>query len=288
MKKRSLMILMTLLSMGFLFGCEEKAGPIEGTWYEQTASNADTIEIKGGRLTYRYGFEADDNVAYKGGFKLTEEGARTRIVLDKGADFYEDLYYDAENDIITAELFAADYGTVANEFRRTVYEAPPEPVYGERIDETDPDAVKEILWERIVSAEVSFFESVDYRGYTMNTAFLPRTGSYAYSIRVEDGRVLVSSDFYSEEVTLSGEAVDLLKDYADRFSLAELNGLNIHTQDVPESASGYTIRLMYDDGTSFYSSANWKDVPANWDTFMRLGNEVLYEAFIDAGYDPYS
>ena len=287
MRERVMVILMALMSMGLFFGCGNTAGALDGTWYEQTASNADTIEIRGSRLTYRYGFETTDNVAYKGGFKLAKNCTRTQIVLDKNADFYEELYYDAAKDLITTEIFADDYGLIEHAFKRTVYEAPPEPVYGERTDESDPDAPKEIRWDRIAGAEVSFYESVDYRGYTMNTAMLPQTGRYDYTFSVGE-EVTVSSNYCSAEIPLPADTLADIRRYAESCSLAALNGLNVHTKDVPETIADYTIRLIYDDGTSFFSSANWKDVPADWDRFMRLANEAVFSAFISAGYDPYS
>ncbi len=285
MIERIAVIVMAFISMGFLFGCGGSKSALDGTWYEQASENADRIEISGGRLRYLYGFETPDPVAYSGRFTLKDDGSRKQIELDKNAEFYEELFYDPGQDIIVSEMFVLDYGTMSHEFRRTPYVAPPEPVYGERIDLSDPDAPKEIRWDDAALIEMSFYETVDYSHYMMSTVFLPKTGRYEYAVRTENGVRMIASNFCSAEIPLPEETWEELRELADRYHLSDLNGLNIRTEDVPETVDDYTVRITYGDGGSFFSTANWKDVPGDWFNFMKLANEYLYKAFIDAGWN---
>ena len=303
---RQLLWILPVLMIGFaLAGCgSAEAGPLEGMWYEQTAERPDTISIRGNHLTYTYGFEVPegatwDNIGYDGSFTLKEGARRREISLSKNSSLYlDDFYYDSQEDCIRTSVFVMDLGDEGAEFRRTPYTPPPEPVYGERADNSDPDAEKVIRWEDAQSIHASFFIHPNYRGYTVNTTYLPAPGRYDYAIEIKDGKaVSVTSNYcrirgedepvfedayeddefyvnyfpYVPEELQNGEPASVVPDetllqdiidYAEYYAIEELNGYDIRTADTPPDIEDLTFTVSY--GEEADGEADGFSMTANW------------------------
>ena len=87
------------------------------------------------------------------------------------------------------------------EFKRKVYVKPPEPVYGDRVDASDPAAPKDFAEHAIESLVLDVYEPT--RQYGDMAPEEPREGQYHYEIRrnAKDGAEIEYVEITKEEMT---------------------------------------------------------------------------------------
>ncbi len=254
-----------------------------GTWFEQN-ENADCLEITKDKIICHSasGYEFDT------GYKTKKDGKQLLLVTDDEFYVYVDMYYDREEDMVVGYTMPhtdGDGGHHRIEFRRTVYVAPPPPVYPDPVDNSDPSAKKEFDDLTIESMKVSFYdEGMPYDIDSSMAQEPPYPDDYSYDLRVqEDGSALVSSS-YCQEISISSEIVDELQEMIREADLGQINGLDIHTDEVPYDAPKYEAEFVLKSGETIRSSANWDNVPENWKQFQQPMHLLLFHAFEDAGY----
>lgn len=258
-----------------------------GTWYEQTLSGG-TLVVDENSMEY---FSASSDYTFEIGYTARETGGEVLLETD---DYYiyEDMSYDPAEDIIIAYTMShmdGDGGHHRIDFRRTPYVAPPAPVYPPADDLSDPDASKHFDDFTIRTMNVTFYdEGEPYNPDSSMARPLPYPDYYSYELEVlEDGTGLVSSS-YCQEIELTQEQVEALQELAREADLGRINGIDIHTEGVPEDSVSYTAEIELKSGETIYSSANWTDVPENWIRFEEPMHRLLFDAFTEAGYNPMS
>jgi len=285
MKMKGLIIMLLTLGCAISAACTtDVAGA--GTWYEQN-ENGGVLTVGASTLTFtregEYGFT--ESVKYK----AERKGGETLFkVEDGGLFFFVDISYDAKQEKIiayTQPMLDGDGGYKRTEFARTAYVPPAPPVYAPPVDNSDANAKKDFADLTIRAMKVSFH---DEGGPKNSGSDLPPEppyeGDYAYDLTVLDnGTARVSSSF-CREIALSETAVDELQSLVKAADLGKLNGLNVHTDGLPASAADYTLELTLASGEVIRSSANGDSVPANWRTFQTKMHNLLFFAFVDAGY----
>ena len=283
-KKKGILFAIAAFLLG---GCTEKKNA-QTIWYEQTDNNADLIEIDdknicitswNGRVeTYPYKTENKDGMLY---YVNPEDEFG-------GFGMYYELYYDAKADILYGRDFPymdGDGGYHLYTFKKTKFVPTPEPVYGERIDNSDPDALKSIESKDIVSLDAQFYY-VDNHNYGDMAPDPMRTDEYIYHlVKTEDGYTL-TSNFCEEEIHVEQDLVDQIQQLIEENQLAQINGIDIHTEEMPYDTPAYDISILYASDEKITSSANGKDIPSEWQGFEESFNRLLFDAFVDAGYNP--
>lgn len=258
-----------------------------GTWYEQTPSGGTLVVDK---KTMEYTFESS---GHKSEIGYTARKKRGEILLVTDEYYvFEDMSYDPAEDIIIAYTMShtdGDGGHHRLEFRRTPYVAPPAPVYPPADDQSDPDAQKEFDDFTIRTMKVTFYdEGEPYDPDSSMARPLPYADHYSYELEVlEDGTGLVSSS-YCQEIELTKEQVEALQELAREADLGQINGIDIHTEGVPDDSISYTAEIELKTGEVIRSSANWTDVPENWIRFEEPMHRLLFNAFTEAGYNGWS
>ena len=258
-----------------------------GTWYEQTPSGGTLVVDK---KTMEYTFESS---GHKSEIGYTARKKRGEILLVTDEYYvFEDMSYDPVEDIIIAYTMShtdGDGGHHRLEFRRTPYVAPPAPVYPPADDQSDPDAQKEFDDFTIRTMKVTFYdEGEPYDPDSSMARPLPYADHYSYELEVlEDGTGLVSSS-YCQEIELTKEQVEALQELAREADLGQINGIDIHTEGVPDDSISYTAEIELKTGEVIRSSANWTDVPENWIRFEEPMHRLLFKAFTEAGYNGWS
>ncbi len=258
-----------------------------GTWYEQTPSGGTLVVDK---KTMEYTFESS---GHKSEIGYTARKKRGEILLVTDEYYvFEDMSYDPAEDIIIAYTMShtdGDGGHHRLEFRRTPYVAPPAPVYPPADDQSDPDAQKEFDDFTIRTMKVTFYdEGEPYDPDSSMARPLPYADHYSYELEVlEDGTGLVSSS-YCQEIELTKEQVEALQELAREADLGQINGIDIHTEGVPNDSLSYTAEIELKTGEVIRSSANWTDVPENWIRFEEPMHRLLFKAFTEAGYNGWS
>ena len=254
-----------------------------GIWYEQ-AENAARIEITEKSLVY---YSGHSDYSSTTSYQLKKENNLLRLETE---DFftYEDIYYDQNEDMLICYTLShtdGDGGHHREEFRRTEYTPPPAPVYGPPVDRSDPDAKKDFEDLTIRSMEVSFYDEGEPYDIDSDMAMQPPyADDYSYSLTVEDdGTAKVSSSF-CQEIELSKEIVDELQELARQADLGQINGVDIHTEDLPYGSPEYEAVIELASGDIIRSSANGENVPAEWKNFQEPMHRLLFFAFVDAGY----
>ncbi len=294
MKKRILTIPLLLFLIFLMTSCRYTApgapansgnGPL-GTWYEQSPFGG-VLEISESSVKYTaYENRYIDEVP----LKITE-GAANVLLETREEDFFTfvDMSYDPANDLVEVHDWPhtdGDGGWHLIEFRRTPYTPPPAPVYGPPEDLSDPDAQKEFADLTVRSMNVSFFDEGVYHDPNSSMAMEPPYKDfYTYNLRVrEDGSALVSSSF-CQEITIPKETVDELQRLVRENDLGAINGIDIHTPDLPYDAPDYTLELELVSGEMIRSLANGDNIPENWANFQEPMHHLLFFAFVDAGYN---
>ena len=89
---------------------------------------------------------------------------------------------------------------------------------------------------------------------------------------------------FCREIELTKEQVDELQKLVREADLGQINGIDIHTADVPYDAPEYEAEIELASGDIIRSSANWDNVPENWKQFQEPVHHLLFFAFVDAGY----
>ena len=234
-----------------------------GIWYEQNDSG-DRLEITKDKIKYisgRNNFE--DEMKYKS----AKQGDK---ILIEPEDFfiYEDISYDRKQDMVIGYTMShtdGDGGHHYLEFLRVPYIAPPPPVYPDAVDKSDPNAKKDFEDLTVRSMKLSFYD--EGMPYDVNSSMAPEPpykDHYSYDLKVlEDGTGLVSSSF-CREIELTKEQVDELQKLVREADLGQINGIDIHTADVPYDAPEYEAEIELASGDIIRSSANWDNVPENW------------------------
>ena len=107
-----------------------------------------------------------------------------------------------------------------------------------------------------------------------------------------NGRVVLALTFvsssYCQEIELTKEQVEALQELAREADLGQINGIDIHTEGVPDDSISYTAEIELKTGEVIRSSANWTDVPENWIRFEEPMHRLLFKAFTEAGYNGWS
>ncbi len=286
MKMKLLFLLLLALGCAAFAGCTtEVAGA--GEWYEQN-ENGGVLSVGASTLTYKR--EGDYGFTESAKYKVERKGGETLLKVDEGElFFFVDISYDSKADRIVAytqPMLDGDGGYKRTEFARTPYVAPAPPVYDPPVDKSDPNAKKEFGDLTVRAMKVSFHDEGAYCDPSSSMAPQPPyEGSYSYDLTVsDDGTARVSSSF-CREIALSEEAVDELQSLVKEADLGALNGLDIHTEGLPRTAANYTLELTLASGEVIRSSANGESVPENWKDFQTRMHELLFFAFVDAGYD---
>ena len=256
----------------------------EGIWYEQNDGGG-VLTVSGSELHYKNDRYSSDT-AFKTG---AAKGSLTELIPDDEFWTFIDIFYDAEEDIITGHDLPhtdGDGGYHLYTFKRTEYVAPPEPVYGERVDNSDPGAPKEFERSAISYLEFSVIEPVRQNGDMAPEQ--PENGEYNYILEVnDDGTGILTSDF-CQDIRVSEEQLEELADAFFDSALPELNGTDIYTEDMPEDTQTYRLYIEFEDGQQFESSANGKDVSVIWDNDGYAFHQCLFHMFLDAGYNSYT
>lgn len=280
---RPLLLSAVLLIPAVLFsGCLSgpiKQSPADGTWYEQN-ENGGIITIKNNTISYHDEYY-DAEVRYEP--SNTTEGFELVPTEDW---YYIDIFYNAKDDVLTMHDLPhtdGDGGYHLYTFLRTEYVAPPEPVYGERTDKSDPDAPKEFSDYTIRSLTLDVYEP--WRDNGDMAPEQPSQGEYSYELSVTDDGTgtLVSS--FCQEVTVSEEQLQELSGILENSSLPTLNGVDIITEEMPEDTVRYDLSVEFASGETFHSRANGKDVSPVWETDGRTLHQALFFIMVDAGYN---
>ena len=287
-------IILLLLMMGFysLSGFYTGMGPREdflkkerrsweGIWYEQ-ASDGAAVEIDETSITYCGSGFSDTT-----GYSAVSGSGRTELVPEDEFWYFCDIFYDEGTDILTMHDLPhmdGDGGYHLITFLRTEYEEPPEPVYGERVDRSDPDAKKDFDDYQIRALTLDLYEPGVESGDMAEPE--PREGAYSYELSVdENGEAWIRSDF-CQEVSLGAEGLQRLQEYLQDQDMGQLNGIDIWTEEMPEWTQRYELTITFADGSRLFSRANGKDIPLLWSVGGRGLHELLFEAFMEAGYNP--
>lgn len=271
-----------------LGGCTKQKG-MSGLWYEQKDSYTNSIIIDSKHITvttwngnsevYTYKTENKDGMVY---LLNTEDE-------EFGFSIFYEIYYDAKTDTLYARDFPymdGDGGYHLYTFKKTKYVAPPPPVYGERIDNSDPDAVKTIESKDIVSIDAEFYY-IDTKDYGDMAPDWMRTDLYSYHLEKTDENVYhLSSNFCEVDIDVAQKLVQQIQDLMDEINLAAINGIDIHTEEMPYDTPVYTMTVKYASDEEIRSSANGNDIPTQWKSFEEPFNRILFDAFVDAGYNP--
>jgi len=282
--KRLLMLSLLALGCAALAGCAGDG--YTGTWYEQNA-NGGVLTVDGSTLTFaREGAYAFTESAK---YKAESRGGETLLKVDEGElFFFVDISYDAKADKIVAytqPMLDGDGGYKRTEFARTAYVAPAPVVYDPPVDKSDANAKHDFDDLTVRAMKVSFY---DEGGPAYSDSSMPPEppyeGNYSYELTVsDDGTARVSSSF-CREIALSEAAVDELQAMVKEADLGKLNGMDIHTEGLPRTAPDYTLELTLKSGEVIRSSANGESVPENWKSFQTKLHDLLFFAFVDAGY----
>ena len=295
---------LTLAVFFLLLSCRQvrAASPVSGTWYEQ-AENGDVLTVSDQKVHLKIGwsdYESEEAYTLVGAESLEKgeawspERKEGNLALkQEGFGVFGEIYYLPEEDTLVCYDWPhtdGDGGHHRHVFLRTPYEAPPEPTYGVRTDSSDPDAPKTLPadWpQQFRKLEMSFYDEgvVQYPDMAMQ---YPAAGTYQYSLTMQDGTAVLTSDFCPNPVALSGEALQQVLAAVTEHDLPSLNGLDIRTADVPEELSGYSFAMEYGDGGYLRSAANYKDVPENWAAFQEEVHALLFRLTEEAGYSPYT
>ncbi len=254
-----------------------------GVWYEQNNSG-DRLEITRDMIKYYSGrSDFSDEMKYK-----TRNQGKTILIEPEEYFVYEDLSYDKKNDMVIGYTMShtdGDGGHHYLEFLRVPYVAPPEPTYPDPSDQSDKEAKKDFEDLTVRSMKVSFYDPG--MPYDVDSSMAPEppfADHYSYDVKIlEDGTGLVSSSF-CQEIELTKEQVDELQKLVREADLGQINGVDIHTEGVPEGSPEYEAEIELASGDIIRSSANWKNVPENWQKFQEPMHHLLFFAFVDAGY----
>ncbi|MBO5998977.1 MAG: hypothetical protein J6P87_04740 [Lachnospiraceae bacterium] len=281
-----------LAGSGKLTGIFGRAGDLrelQGIWYEQS-EYADVLTIKGSRMKLATWNGYEEETPFK--LVKSRENGYLELVPEDEYFKYVDLWYDtAEEKLIFHTLPHMDgdggYHTVI--FLKTAYVAPPPPVYGERKDNSDPDAQHEFEDHTVRRLSLHIYEP-GRESYDMAPE-QPVQGEYSYELETdEDGNAFLTSDFYPPGVEFSAERMAELTELLSSGGIDAVNGLDIWTEEMPEDTMYYELETEYGDGSVFRSRANGPDVP--YDLFpegtIREIHKLLFEAFPEAGYNIWS
>ena len=284
MRMKTVVLLLLALGCAALAGCRNSAAHT-GTWYEQN-DNGGVLTIDETTLTFsregEYGFTESAK------YQAEKKSGETLLKASEGElFFFVDISYDAKADKIiayTQPVLDGDGGYKRTEFARTAYVPPAPAVYAPPVDKSDANAKRDCDDMTIRAMKVSFHDE-GAPAYSGMPPEPPYEGDYAYELTVsDDGAARVSSSF-CREITLPGETLDELQALVKEADLGALNGLDIHTEGLPRTAADYTLELTLRDGEVIRSSANGESVPENWKSFQTQLHNLLFFAFVDAGYN---
>ena len=267
------------------------AADLEGIWYEQDLYG-DVATITGNTLRLDRNYPSGDSWSEETAFRLKPSGQYLELVPEEEFFAYIDLWYDpAGRQLIFHTLPHTDgdggYHTVI--FLKTEYTPPPEPVYGERTDRSDPSAPHDFASHAVRTLSLHVYEPY-IESYDMAPE-LPTEGEYSYSLTVrDDGSAWVASDFYGGDdgsgVRISAERLDEIETLLAGSGLDAVNGVDIWTAEMPEDTQFYELTVEYADGAVFASRANGKDIPDVW--IAGTGRELhrlLFDSILEAGYN---
>ena len=269
----------------------EKSGKgrsVEGVWYEQDLDGS-TITISGKTIVYKSGYS---DYTDRSSFRTKGLGNTVSIIPEEELFAVIDIEYDKKADTLTAHTYPhtdGDGGYHLLTYARTEFTPTPAPTYGARKDSSDPDAVKETDSYEFTSLKMSFYDEGDtsYIGTDMAQQ-PPYAGYYEYELTVlDDGSGELSSN-YCRTITVGKDIVGQIGTLMQDNDLASINGLDIHTADIPYDFPNYSFELTLASGETMTSSADWEDVPENWKLFQQEAHSLLFEAFTDAGYNAMS
>lgn len=174
----------------------DRAG-LEGVWYEQAPYGA-VVTISGNTLHVEQSYPSGDGWSDDVTFRLRSGREYMELVPDDEYFGYIDLWYDASTEQLifhTLPHTDGDGGYHTILFLKTEYEAPPEPVYGERTDRSDPSAPRTFADHTVRRLTLHVYEP--YRDSGDMAQELPVEGEYGYELTAaEDGSARITADFY--------------------------------------------------------------------------------------------
>ena len=308
--KRSIrcsMFLLLAMSLMLAPGCAANAGSagsglpglqalrgaahLEGVWYEQ-APYGDVVTISGNTLLLERSFPSGDSWSEETAFRLQPSGTYLELVPEEEYFAYIDLWYDAEEEQLlfhTLPHTDGDGGYHTVVFLKSEYTPPPEPVYGERTDRSDPSAPHSFASHAVRALSLHVYEPY-IESYDMAPE-LPTEGEYSYTLEVrDDGSAWITSDFYDggdgSGVRISADRLHEIETLLAESGLDAVNGVDIWTAEMPEDTQFYELTIEYDDGAAFASRANGKDIPDIWiNGTGRELHRMLFDSILEAGYN---
>ena len=285
------------------FGNQKGLKQLQGVWYEQ-AEDGDTLTIEGDKMHVQGStwsadgsFRVGDPKKEQDAYAVEKNQGWLMLVPDEYFFFYE-MYLSPDGDELACYTMPhtdGDGGHHRLSYRKTPWVKPPEPVYGERTDRSDPSAPKDILKaaaEGLTVLDMEFYDEGAYMppGWDMAQLY-PAPGVYAYQVTaLPEGTARLKTNLFEEELVLPAELFSELKQAVADNDLGSLNGLDIRTADVPEDVADYRMALTFLDGEGnekrLTSTANYKDVPENWTAFQKTAMDLLFSFCEKAGYYP--
>ncbi len=284
MRMKLLAAVLLALGCTAFAGC--RSGGYSGTGYEQNDNGG---VLTGSKMTLTVARERQYGFTENAKYKAEAKGGETLLKVDEGElFFFVDVSYDAKQDKIVAytqPMLDGDGGYKRTEFARTAYIPPAPPVYAPPVDKSDANAKKEFADLTVRAMKVSFYDAGGSENQGTDLPPMPPyAGGYSYDLTVlDDGTARVSSSFCGE-IALSKETADKLQTLVKEANLGALNGLDVHTEGLPRDAADYTLELTLKSGEVIRSSANGDSVPENWAGFQTELHNLLFFAFVDAGY----
>ena len=281
-KKLFFVIWLVLFSLTLVSCGSRYSDVLDGTWYEQKENGALLI-ISGSELTYK-----EEDYFQTSKFDAKESDRSIQIIpVDEGFIFEDITYYFDDYSILAhSKSIKGNAGYVSVLFGKWIYIAP-EPVSGELIDKTDPDAPKEISDYTVTSMDISFNvvpKPVEEDDPQEETDSDIQYGKYEYSLRVEDGRGTLSS-LVCPDVIVSEKWISDFGELIKELGIVALNGYDKRTYMLSDEFPDYTIDIMFDSGESIHSSANGGYITDIWYSIQKELQKSLMEAIVAGGYD---
>ncbi|MBR3306807.1 MAG: hypothetical protein IKI75_06085 [Lachnospiraceae bacterium] len=255
-----------------------------GVWYEQS-ENRRTLTVTADELVISSA-DWSSNSAYE--LKPADEGMEL-VMKDEYWPFPDVFYYPDEERIImhTMPHLDGDGGYKLMVFLKQRYEIPPAPVYGERTDNSDPDAPKSFTDHSVQELSLKVYEPT--RQYGDMAPEEPREGWYEYSLtRNPDGRAVIEYEPCPVKITVSAERMEELAAFLENSSLDQLNGLDVWTEGMPDYTQRYELYMKFTDGSEYRSRANGPDIDHIWDEEGFELHRFIMESLMAAGYSYYT
>lgn len=169
--------------------------------------------------------------------------------------------------ILLLLLICALYACTGN----TAPEEPEEPIDGGTVDNSDPEAPKEIRSTMIREFSTEF---------CVNDAWSGDLSWYSYELKVEDGKLILSENkTYKLSTEADGTLRRDIQKLIEKYELVQRNGSHSVTSGLPWEYAPCTLQALYDGGELLTFTED-NDPDAEWaielkglfdDVFIRAG-----------------